>query len=281
MKNKTAVVTGATNGIGLVTALELAKAGARVLIVARNESKGQAVLEQIKNQTGQTAELFLGDLSLVKDADRVGKEIAGVAQKIDVLVNNAGGMFTERLETKEGLEMTFALNHMAYFVLTNALLEPLKAAGKARVISVSSDAHKVGRILWDDLQASRKYDAMSQYGRSKLMNVLFSNELARRLEGTGITSNALHPGVVNTGFAADTKGIWSWVFKLAKPFMITPEKGARTMLHLATSPDLEITTGMYWQNERPATASSAAMDQTSQKHLWLESERLLQTILQS
>ena len=278
MNGKTVVVTGASNGIGFMTALELARLGARVLMVVRNEAKGKASCEEIKKQTGVTPELFVADLSLVAQARRVAEEIGLAAPKIDVLVNNAGGIFTERLETSEGLEMTFALNHMAYFVLTTALLDNLKAAGSARVVSVASNAHNMARIRWDDLQAKQKFNGSVAYGNSKLMNILFSNELSRQLEGTGVTSNSLHPGVVATGFAQNATGVWKWFFSLAKPFLITPEKGAQTSIYLASSKEIESATGLYWDNKRPVQPSAAGLDQTSQKHLWLESERILASL---
>jgi NAD(P)-dependent dehydrogenase (short-subunit alcohol dehydrogenase family) len=278
MTGKTVVVTGASNGIGFVTALELARLGARVLMVVRNESKGRASLEEIKRQTGQTPELFVADLSLVAQTRRVAKEISAATLKIDVLVNNAGGIFTERIETSEGLEMTFALNHMAYFVLTTALLENLRAAGSARVVSVASNAHNMAQLRWDDLQLKQKFSGSVAYGNSKLMNILFSSQLARQFEGTGMTSNALHPGVVATGFAQNATGAWKWFFSLAKPFLSTPEKGAQTSVYLASSKEIESATGLYWDNKRPVQPSAAALDQTSQKHLWLESERILATL---
>jgi NAD(P)-dependent dehydrogenase (short-subunit alcohol dehydrogenase family) len=275
MIGKTVVVTGASNGIGFITALELARLGARVLMVVRNEAKGKASLEQIKKQTGQTPELFVADLSLVAQTRRVANQISAAAPKIDVLVNNAGGIFTERLETSEGLEMTFALNHMAYFVLTTALMDNLKASGAARVVSVASNAHNMARLRWDDLQAKEKFNGSVAYGNSKLMNILFSNELSRQFEGTSMTSNSLHPGVVATGFAQNASGAWKWFFTLAKPFLVTPEKGAQTSIYLASSKEIESATGLYWDNKRPLQPSAAALDQTSQKHLWLESERIL------
>jgi NAD(P)-dependent dehydrogenase (short-subunit alcohol dehydrogenase family) len=278
MTGKTVVVTGASNGIGFVTALELARLGARVLMVVRNETKGRASLEEIKRQTGQTPELFVADLSLVAQTRRVAKEISAATLKIDVLVNNAGGIFTERIETSEGLEMTFALNHMAYFVLTTTLLENLRAAGSARVVSVASNAHNMAQLRWDDLQLKQKFSGSVAYGNSKLMNILFSSELARQLEGTALTSNALHPGVVSTGFAQNATGAWKWFFTLAKPFLITPEKGAQTSLYLASSQETNGMTGLYWDKKRSVQPSPAALDQTSQKHLWLESERILATL---
>ena len=275
MNDKTVVVTGASNGIGLITALELAKQGARLLMVVRNKQKGMATVESIKQQTGQTPELFIADLSLVSQTRRVAAEISLAAPKIDVLVNNAGAMFTQRSETSEGLEMTFALNHMAYFVLTNALLDNLKAAPQARIVNVSSEAHRQGKINWDDLQAKQKYSAFGVYGTSKLHNILFSSQLARRLEGTGIVSNALHPGVVATGFAAENSGVIGFIFKLIRPLMITPEKGAATTIHLASSQEVQGITGKYWNNKRATQASGAALDQSAQQRLWLESERIL------
>jgi retinol dehydrogenase 12 len=267
---KTAVVTGASNGSGLVTAVALDRLGYRVLMAVRNRQKGQAVLERCKN-----AQLFVADLSLVRQTLQVAEEIKAAAPQIDVLVNNAGAIYNQRLETPEGLEMTFALNHMGYFVLTTALM-PNFAQG-VRVVSVSSDAHRTGAIVWDDLQARRKYDGFAAYCRSKAMNVLFSNELARRLGERG-TSNALHPGVVATGFAAESKGFIGTLFKLIRPLMVTPEKGAETMLYLASSPDVAGATGLYWDKKRPVKAAPAVLDQTAQKHLWVESEQIVASL---
>lgn len=267
---KTAVVTGASNGIGMVTALELDRQGYKVLFVVRNREKGQAVLERCKN-----AQMFVADLSLVRETLRVAEEMKQAAPQIDVLVNNAGAIFQNRLETTEGLEMTFALNHMGYFALTTALM-PHFAQG-VRVVSVSSDAHRTGAIIWDDLQAKRKYEGFAAYCRSKRMNVLFANELARRLEGRGV-SNSLHPGVVATGFAAESKGFIGMLFKLIRPTMITPEQGAKTMLYLASSPEVAGATGLYWDKSRPVKASAAALDITAQKHLWLESEKIVTSL---
>jgi NAD(P)-dependent dehydrogenase (short-subunit alcohol dehydrogenase family) len=275
MKGKTVVVTGASNGIGFITALELARLGARVLIVVRNAQKGQATLEAIKKQTGQTAELFLADLSLVAQTRRVAAAIKAAAPTIDVLVNNAGGLFMERLETSEGLEMTFALNHMGYFALTTLLLDHLKATTNARVVNVSSDGHKTAKIDWDDLQAKQTFNLSAVYGNSKLMNLLFSNELARQLEGTGVTSNALNPGMVATGIGQNVKGVWKLLIGLAKPFFLTPERGAQTSIYLASSQEVQTATGLYWDKNRPIQPSAAALDQTHQKRLWLESEKIM------
>jgi NAD(P)-dependent dehydrogenase (short-subunit alcohol dehydrogenase family) len=275
MNGKTVVVTGTSNGIGFVTALELARMGARVLMVVRNEQKGKATLEAIKKQTGQKAEMFLADLSLINQTRRVATEISAAAPKIDVLVNNAGGIFMERLETREGLEMTFALNHMAYFALSTLLLENLKAASNARIVNVSSDGHKTAKIDWDDLQAKQKFNLSAVYGNSKLMNLLFSNELARQLEGTGVTSNALNPGMVATGIGQNAKGVWKLLIGLAKPFFLTPERGAGTSIYLASSKEVHGVTGKYWDKKQPVQPSAAALDQNLQKRLWLESEKIM------
>ena len=278
LEGKTVLVTGATNGIGKVTALELARLGARVLIVGRDPQRGRAALEEIRAQTGNTKlELLLADLSLMSETRRLAREVTAITSSLDVLVNNAGAIFTTREETSEGLEKTFALNHMSYFLLTNLLLESLKASREARVVNVSSDAHRIAPVNFEDLQARNGFNSMRVYGQSKLMNVLFSNALARRLEGTGVTSNALHPGVVATGFAQGSSGVWNWVFKLLRfvpGAMVTPQQGARTSVYLASSDAVRGVTGLYFNNARPVTPSPAALEITTQDRLWLESERL-------
>jgi NAD(P)-dependent dehydrogenase (short-subunit alcohol dehydrogenase family) len=278
MRDKTVVVTGATNGIGKVTALELARLGARVLIVGRDPKRGEATLEEIRAQSGNAnVELLLADLSLMSETRRLAQEVSAKTGKLDVLVNNAGAIFTEREETREGLEKTFALNHMSYFLLTNLLLETLKASGNARVVNVSSDAHRIGALNFEDLQARNGFNSMRVYGQSKLMNVLFSNELARRLQGTGVTSNALHPGVVATGFAQGSSGVWGWIFKLLRfvpGAMVTPQQGARTSIHLASSDAVNGITGLYFSNQKPTVPSLASLEVPAQQRLWLESERI-------
>ena len=278
MIGKTVLVTGATNGIGKITALELAKMGARVLLVARDASKGAATLEEIKRAVPDAnLELLLADLSLLSETRKLAEEVKAKVEAQDVLVNNAGAIFTERKVTSEGLEQTFALNHMNYFLLTNLLLEQLKAAPAARVVNVSSEAHRFGRVNFDDLQSLKNYSGMTVYGVSKLMNILFSNALVRRLEGTRVVTNALHPGVVATGFAQTSTGPWKWLFGLLRFIpgaMIPPERGAQTSVYLASSDAVQGVTGAYWNDKRIAKTSVAAQDVAAQERLWLESQRI-------
>jgi NAD(P)-dependent dehydrogenase (short-subunit alcohol dehydrogenase family) len=277
MNARTVLVTGATNGIGKITALELARQGARVLIVGRDPQKGQAALAEIKAESGNEAvELMLADLSLMSETRRLASEIKSKVGALDVLVNNAGAIFTERRVTKENLEMTFALNHMSYFLLTTLLLPNLEAAPAGRVVNVSSEAHRFGRLNFDDLQ-SQRYAGMNAYGTSKLMNIMFTGELARRLEGGNVTANSLHPGVVATGFAQGSKGFWGFLFKLMRfipSAMISPEQGAETSLYLASSDEVKGVTGTYFNNKRPAVPSPVSQDVAAQRRLWQESERI-------
>lgn len=273
---KIALVTGATNGIGKVTALELAKAGYRVLLTSRDAAKGKKVLEEMRAQSGNDAlELFVGDLSSMTDVRRIALEIRARHSKLDVLVNNAGGLFKERSTTVDGFEYTFAFNHLSYFLLTNLLLPNLKAAGDARVVSVSSAANRLGKIHWDDLQFSTGYSAYAAYNQSKLMNVLFANALARRLRGTGVTSNSLHPGVVRSGFNFNPGGPIRVVFAISKLMAVSPEKGAQTSLYLATSPEVNGVTGQYFANKKQKRANASAYDERAQERLWDLSEKLL------
>jgi NAD(P)-dependent dehydrogenase (short-subunit alcohol dehydrogenase family) len=278
MNGKTVLITGATNGIGKITALELARFGARVLLVSRDAAKLTATVNEIQQATGKDAlEVYQGDLSLMADVRRVAEEVRAKHNVIDVLVNNAGAIFTERKITSEGLEMTFALNHMSYFLLTNLLLDAVKAAPEGRIVNVSSEAHRYGRVNFDDLQSTKGFGGMNVYGTSKLMNILFSNALARRLAGTRVTSNALHPGVVATGFAQGSSGVWNFVFGIMRRIpgaMVTPEQGAQTTLLLASGDAAKGITGAYWSNKKIAKATPSALDQTVQERLWTESTRI-------
>ena len=273
---KTALVTGATGGIGKVTARELARQGYRVLLTSRDPARGQKVLEEIKSETKNDApQLFLGDLSSMSDVRRIALEVRAQHPTLDVLVNNAGGLFNERQTTVDGFEMTFAFNHLAYFLLTNLLLPSLEAAEDARIVSVSSDGNRFGSMRWNDLQYEKRYSGWFAYGQSKLMNVLFANALARRLQGTSVTSNSLHPGVVNTGFGKTTTGLNRLVARLSNLFSVTPEKGAETSIYLATSPEVEGVTGQYFAAKKVARANRAAYDEGAQERLWRLSETLL------
>jgi NAD(P)-dependent dehydrogenase (short-subunit alcohol dehydrogenase family) len=273
---KTVLVTGTTNGIGKVTALELARQGYQVLITSRDATKGQQMLPELQAQNDKTVpELFVGDLSSMADVRRIATEVRARHSRLDVLINNAGGLFDRRQLTVDGFEYTFALNHLSYFLLTNLLLPSLKAAGTARVVSVSSSGNNLARMRWDDLQYQAGYSGWLAYGQSKLMNVLFALALARRLQGSGVTSNVLHPGVINTGFGKTTTGLNKIVAWGANLAAISPEQGAQTSLYLATAPAVEGVSGVYSVKQKVARANTVAYDQVAQERLWALSEELL------
>ncbi len=271
MAGKTVLITGATNGIGLETALELASQGASIALTARNRNKGEATLEQLRqiNANGKH-ELYLGDLSLMADVRRIAQEFKSKHNTLDVLINNAGGTFDRRQTTSEGLEYTFALNHLSYFLLSHLLLDTLKATANARIINVSSSAQAYGKINWDDLQYARSYSGMGAYFQSKLMNVLFSNALARRLQGSSITVNALHPGVVNTGFGDNSASpLLRIVYSLGKRFAaISSSDGAKTSIYLASSADAAGISGKYFEKQKVKANNPIANDLEAQERLW-------------
>lgn len=269
MKDKVVVITGATSGIGEVAADHLAQRGARIVFVARDHARGEAMRKHLRAVAGHTDHtVHYADLSLLGDQKRVAKEIADSEPQIDVLINNAGAMFTTRQETADGLEKTFALNHMSYFTVTNILLDRLKATPGARIVSTASTAHRFGKLDFDDLQSKSHYSAFGVYGVSKLCNILFTRELAKRLAGTGVTANCLHPGGVNSRFGDNNSGWMSVVFKLGKRFMITPEQGAQTIIYLAASPDVTGKSGGYYDKSKPASTSKAAQSDADGKRLW-------------
>jgi NAD(P)-dependent dehydrogenase (short-subunit alcohol dehydrogenase family) len=272
MHGKTVAITGATSGIGEVAALELAKMGARVVFTARNAMKGSDMLGRLRaaNPSASPA-LVVGDLSLIEGMKSVAAGIAAEAPSIDVLINNAGAYFEKREVTADGLEKTFALNHMAYFVVTERLRPHLSPG--ARIVSTASTAHTMARLDFDDLQSSRAYNGLRGYGLSKLLNILWTRELARRLPGTQ-TANCIHPGGVNTGFAGDATGALGLIFKLGKAFMLTPAKGADTLIYLASFPDVAGQTGGYWTRRKRVEPSAAARDAAAGKRLWAESARI-------
>lgn len=275
MQGKVALVTGATNGIGKVAATALASKGAEVVIVGRDRAKTDTVLQEIQSQSGNAnVSALLGDLSRVSEVRRVAAEFRAKHDKLHVLLNNAGALFHDREVTAEGFERTFALNHLAYFVLTNELLDLLKASAPARIVSVASEAHRVPPLDFDDLQHERGYVRFKVYGRSKQANILFTRELARRLEGTGVTANCLHPGVVATSFGSG-KGFVASLINLAKPFMITPEKGADTAVWLATSPEVAGVSGKYFAKRKERTPAPIGVDDAAAKRLWEETEKLV------
>lgn len=275
MQGKTVVVTGATSGIGEVAADRLAEKGARIVFVARDSARGEQTLKHLNAIAPHAAHaVHYADLSRLSEMKRVARAIADSEPKIDVLVNNAGALFNMRRLTEDGLEMTFATNHMAYFVVTNLLLDRLKAAGKARIVSTASDAHKGAKLNFSDLQSEHGYSGFAVYGRSKLMNILFTRELARRLRGTGVTANCLHPGFVATRFGDASGGILSFGVKLAKNFAITPEQGAETIVHLASSLAVEGVNGQYFYKSKPAAPTKEAQNDADAARLWDISARL-------
>lgn len=275
MKGKVCLITGATSGIGREAALGLARLGAHVVLVARDQARGEAVVADIKAQTGNmNIDLLLGDLSAMQSVRAVAAAFRDRYDRLDVLVNNAGGAFGRRMLTEDGFEYTFALNHLSYFLLTNLLLDRLKASGPARIVNVSSAGHVGGRIDFDDLMAGRKYRTFKAYADSKLANVLFTYELARRLAGTGITANCLHPGTVYTGIWEKTRHRAIFLITLFRKFMLTPAQGADTIMYLATSPDVDGVTGKYFEKRRAIRSSRRSYDEAVARQLWRASCRL-------
>ena len=267
---KTIVMTGGTSGIGLAGAVDLARQGHRIVLVARDPARADSALRQIR-RAGPEVEhaLHLADLSHLGEMKRVGAAIAGAEPRIDVLVNNAGALFDRRQEVEGGFERTFALDHLSYFMLTDALLPALKAAGRARVVSTSSDGHRFATLDFDDLQGRRGYSGWKAYCRAKLANVLFTRELARRLGGTGVIANCFHPGFVASRFGEETTGPLRSLLGLGKSlFAVTPEKGAETLVHLAVSPEVEGRSGGYYSKRKLVTPSRAGQDDAAARRLW-------------
>jgi NAD(P)-dependent dehydrogenase (short-subunit alcohol dehydrogenase family) len=275
MHGKVVVMTGATSGIGEVAAERLAAQGARVSLIGRDPVRAQATLAKLR-RAGPGAEhrAYLADLSSIAETKRVAAEIAAAEPRIDVLVNNAGAVFNRRQETREGLELTFALNHMSYFVLTESLKDRLIAAAPSRIVNTASAAHRGARLDFDDLQLKGASSSLSAYGRSKLANILFTRELARRLGGTGVTANSLHPGFVASRFGDSLSGVLKMIMPLAKVFAISSEKGAETIVYLAASPAVDGKSGLYFEKCAPVTPSAEAQDDAAAARLWAESERL-------
>lgn len=276
MDERICLITGATSGIGRVAARELARSGLRVVIVGREEGRVTETVAALREQTGSSAvEYLLADLSSQEQVRRLSDEFLRRYGRLDVLLNNAGAVFTSRQVTVDGIERTFALNHLAPFLLTNLLLNTLTSSAPARVVTVSSMAHSGAHMQLDDLQFERHpYRAFTAYGQSKLANILFTYELARRLDGTGVTANTLHPGFVATNFGRSNGGLWSPLFTLLRPFMISAERGAQTSIYLATSPEVEGVTGRYFADCKPRRSSAASYDVESQRRLWETSEQL-------
>ncbi len=275
LQGKTCVVTGATSGIGRVAAEELAAMGARLILIARDEARGAAALQRLRERApGMAHQIYYADLMQLAAVKRVAAEIAAAEPRIDILINNAGAMFSYRAVTQDGLERQFALNHLAYFVLTLGLRERLRAAAPARVINTASASHQSGKLNFEDLQMARFYNGLFAYQRSKLCNILFTRELARRWAGTGITANCLHPGFVASGFGTKSGGLLSIILWAAQPFGISPSKGAQTIVYLATSPEVAETSGGYFYRCRLTQPAPQAEDDSAAARLWAESAKL-------
>jgi len=279
MNGKICMVTGATSGIGKETARALAQGGGTVILVGRNREKSEATIDRIKQQTGNPAvEYILADLSSQAAIRQLAETFKRQHERLDVLVNNAGAFFLWCQESMDGIEMTFALNHLGYFLLTNLLLDTMKASAPARIINVSSGSHEGETINFDHLQGKRMYSGFRAYGQSKLANILFTYELARRLEGTGVTVNALHPGFVATSIGTNN----GWIVRVIRPLMnlfaISAEEGAQTNIYLATSPEVEGVTGKYFFKCEAVRSSDASYDLAAAERLWQVSAEMTGTI---
>ena len=267
------VITGGTSGIGQVAAERLASMGARIVLVARSQRRGEDMLARLQAiAPAESHRVHYGDVSRLSDLNRLAPEIRSAAPRIDVLINNAGAAFSERQVTEDGLELTFATNHLSYFVLTHGLRKQLSPS--ARVINTSSHAHYRVKIDFDDLQMNNSFQGFRAYSVSKLMNILYTRELARQFAGTGITTNSLHPGFVKTRIGDDGKGFGAAVFRFMKHFAITPEKGAETIVYLASSDEVAKTSGLYFYKCKPVQPSKLAQDDAAAERLWKETAKL-------
>jgi len=284
LTGRVCLVTGASNGIGLETAAALAGMGASVIMHARDARRGEAALAEVRRRYPDgDVRLMLADLASLAEVRQLAADIRSHHDRLPVLVNNAGAYNTTRSTTRDGFETTFAVNHLAHFLLTRELLPLLRASAPARIINVSSNAHRIGRLDFDDLNAVRGYGGMRAYGTSKLANILFTYELARRLDGAGVTANAVHPGSVATGFALNNGPLMRGAFRVfhvvGRPFFLTPAQGADTVIYLASSPEVEGITGRYWVKRRPVRSSAASYDDEAARRLWDVSERMVDEAL--
>ena len=277
MTGKTVLVTGGTGGIGRAAAIGLGSMGARVGITGRDRVRAEAAAAEISDESGNPAvDVFVADMSSQAEVRRLAREVLTAYPRLDVLLNNVGGFWSHRHVTADGLEHTFALNHLAPFLLTSLLLERLKASAPARVVTVSSGAQSMGRIDFDDLMGERKYSGQTAYNQSKLANVMFTYELAKRLKGTGVTATALHPGMTNTAFSAeDPSRAFAPLVAVMRPFMRSPKKGAATPVYLASSPDAEGLTGQYFADRKAKESHKSSYDTAATARLWRVSADLV------
>jgi NAD(P)-dependent dehydrogenase (short-subunit alcohol dehydrogenase family) len=275
MGGKTVLITGGTSGIGKASAVALAAMGANVVIVGRNPERGEAALQDIKAQShSESVELMLADLSVQSEVRRLAEAFLGQHDRLDVLANNAGLVHSRRTETVDGMETTLAINHLAPFLLTDLLLDRLKQSAPSRVITVSSEAERMGKMNFEDIQSRQKYRGFPVYGMTKLANIMFTYELAERLKGTFVTANCLHPGPVSTNFGKNNGGPMALFFRLGKPFMRSPEQGADTLIWLASSADVDGVSGKYFSDRKEIEAKDVAYDPSARRRLWEISEEL-------
>ena len=273
MKGKVCVVTGATSGIGKAAAAALARLGATVVLVGRDRGRTEAAAAEIGPASASPPRAEVADLASLEQVRGLAGRLAGL-ERIDVLINNAGLVLGERRITPDGFEHIFALNHLAPFLLTNLLLPKLAASAPARVVTVTSDAHSAARLDLSDPNLERGWDSWRSYANSKLANILFTRELARRLDGTGVTASCAHPGVVRTGFGRESRPLLKLGITIARPFMASPERGADTIVYLASSPDVAGQTGGYYVKRQRREPSAAARDDAAAGKLWEISEKL-------
>jgi NAD(P)-dependent dehydrogenase (short-subunit alcohol dehydrogenase family) len=274
MQSQVCVVTGATSGIGKAAAPALARQGAEIIVVGRDPGRAEATAAAIQADGAPPPKVEIADLARLDQVRALAGRLNQTLDRIDVLINNAGLVLNERQVTPDGYEHVFAVNHLAPFLLTNLLRPKLTASAPARVITVSSDAHTAARLDLDDPNLEHGWSSWRSYSNSKLANILFTRELARRLDGTGVTANCLHPGVVRTGFGRDARPLMRVGITIAKPFMLSPERGADTMVYLASSPDVAAKTGGYYVKRQLREPSAAARDDGLARRLWEISERL-------
>lgn len=277
MTGRTVLITGGTGGIGRATALGLASMGARVGITGRDRSRAETAASAIARESANPAvDVFVGDLSSQTEVRRLADEVLDAYPRLDVLVNNVGGFWAHRHVTADGLEHTFALNHLAPFLLTSLLLDRLTASAPARIVTVSSGAQSLGRIDFDDLMGEGTYSGQRAYNQSKLANVMFTYELARRIEGTGVTATVLHPGMTSTAFGAeDTARGWKPIIAVMRRFMKSPERGAATSVYLASSPDADGVSGRYFADRTARESHKSSYDTAAAARLWQVSARLV------